>query len=208
MNSLIRRFASIGSVLAYCAMLSMNACSTTDGQPTTTIVVDSIVYTSVEALARQADVVLLGLAGRLTERFTDNGGDPVNPEMPGLLQAFRVERVMKGGSEIAVGSDVSLVLHDNDKLPANDNVRPDAGSRVLLFLRRASGPANGRQVPALLPVSGGNGIFDVAADSTTTPRSGRVRAITESDARADMTWLEPRVFVLDDIDRFLQQRAG
>jgi hypothetical protein len=76
-----------------------------------------------------------------------------------LLQAFRVERVMKGASDVAVGSEVSLVLHDNDKLPSNDNVRLEPGSRALLFLLRASGPANGRQVTVLLPVSGSNGIF-------------------------------------------------
>ena len=190
-----------------CAVLSVSSCSTNAAQPVMTIAVDSKSYISVESLARQADVVVVGQVGRVTEKFTDNGGDPVNPEMPALLQAFRVDRVMKGASDVAVGSEISLVLHDNDRLPSNDNVRLEPGSRVLLFLRRASGPANGRQVTALLPVSGSNGIFDVAADGTTTPRSTRVRALAESDARASITSTSPpdRVFLLDEIHRYLQQ---
>ena len=185
----------------------MSACSTDDAQPRTTITVDSLSYISVESLARRADVVVVGVVGKVTERFGDNGGDPVNPKMPVLLQALRVERVMKGASDVAVGSEVSLVLHDNDKLPSDDNVRLEPGSRVLLFLRRASGPVNGSQVTALLPVSGSNGIFDVAADGTTTPRSIRVRALTESDARASITSSSTpdRVFRLDEIHRYLQQ---
>jgi hypothetical protein len=193
--------------LAACAVLSVSACSTDDAQPRTTIVVDSLSYLSVESLARRADVVVVGLVGEVTEKFADNGGDPVNHEMPALLQALRVERVMKGASGVAAASEVSLVLHDNDKLPSNDNVRLEPGSRVLLFLRRASGPVNGRQVTALLPVSGSNGIFDVAADGTTRPRSIRVRALAESDARASITSTSTpdRVFLLDDIHRYLQQ---
>lgn len=193
--------------LAACTLLSVSGCSTDDAQPTTTIVVDGPAYVSVESLARQADVVVVGHAGNVTEKFADNGGDPVNPKMPALLQMFRVEDVMKGASNVVVGSEVSLVLHDNDKLPSNDNVRLEPGSRVLLFLRRASGPADGRLITALLPVSGSNGIFDVAADGTTTPRSTRVRALAESDARASITSTSPpdRVFPLDEIHRFLQQ---
>jgi hypothetical protein len=194
--------------LTVCAALSVSACSSDDAQPRTTITGgDSIAYLSVESLARRADVVVVGLVGKVTEKFTDNGGDPVNPEMPALLQALRVERVMKGASDVAVGSEVSLVLHDNDKLPSNEDVRLEPGSRVLLFLRRASGPVNGRHVTALLPVSGSNGIFDVAATGTTTPRSIRIRALAESDARASITSASTpdRVFLLDEIHRYLEQ---
>lgn len=194
--------------LAACAVLSVSACSTDDAQPVTTITGgDSIAYISVESLAGRADVVVVGLVGKVTEKFADDGGDPVNHELPALLQAFRVERVMKGVSDVAVGSEVSVVLHDNDKLPSNDNVRLEPGTRVLLFLRRASGPVNGREVHALLPVSGSNGIFDVAPDGTATPRSLRVRALAESDARASIASTSPpdRVFVLDQIHRYLQQ---
>jgi hypothetical protein len=146
-------------------------------------------YISVEALTQRADVVLLGYAGAITERFIDNGNDPANPPVPGLFQTIRIEKALKATSDVTAGTEVSVSLLDTEKIQLQDHPRLEPGSRVLLFLYKAIGPIAGKQRTAFVPISEANGIFDVNADDVVKPRSSRVRAISEAAAREELNAL-------------------
>jgi hypothetical protein len=203
--------------LAGCGVIATTSCGSGDAkQLAPRIDGSSKSYRSIEALAERADVVAVGYAGGVTERFEDNGNDPANPPLPGLFQSFRIEKVVKAGADITSGSEVSLALLNTDKVRSESDVRLEPESRLLLFLYKASGPINGTQRAALVPISSDNGIFDVSGDGVVKPRSSRVRAISEPDARAELNALakssnpedakrqtEIKTFRLTDIQAFI-----
>jgi hypothetical protein len=205
------------SVIVCCALV-FAACSNSsrsDSLPPQTIAGSSKAYISIEALTEAADVVVTGVAGDVQERFADNGGDAVNPAVAALLQSFSVDRILKAPADLPDQSHVTLVLEDIDvsqRVDKRDSERIAPGDRLLLFLRSARGPVNGRLTTALIPLSGDNGMFDVTSDGTAKPRSVRVRAFTQAESLAairniDSPTVGPITFSVDGIGQFVAGRV-
>jgi hypothetical protein len=129
-----------------------------------------------------------------------------------LFQALAPERYLKrppSADAQTESPEFLIVLPDAERstIVGDDAFRLTPGGRVLLFVRRVTGPANGRQRTAYAPLSGANGVFDFANHETVAPRSSRVRALSEVDARTGVEQgrSRPQHFAVGEIERVVEQ---
>ena len=190
------RKAKLIRTLTIAAVLALAACSGTEPvtKPAGTLAgsLDAsrrgclVACYSIEALTQAADAVLIGTAGDVTQHFTDNGGDAANPPIPGVFQTFKVTRAVYVRGEAP--AEVQLILAGSTMARSEGQTPLEPGANALIFVKNVSGPLNGRQRRGSITISGDSGVFDLVGQEA-RPRSPLIRALSESDTRADMAIL-------------------
>ena len=160
------------------------ACGTganTEGPPTT-IAGDWPIWDTVDALAEDADIVVIGTVGKFIDEWqvTESDGSIAKTD---AIHEFTVEEVLKGDETELVGAiSVGYWLVDDP------NVTPfSEGATLLRFLDRFDW---GGKHTGWVPLGSDSGVFDVA-DNTATAR-GEVgpmagMRVEVADLRADLS---------------------
>lgn len=148
--------------------LSLAACSSPGDESRVQAHFDGPVYSSIEELSAQSDVVLavriLGVHSRTTEaelRGLDVGGD--RKGLPLALYEAKVNKKYKGSS----GSQILITRIDLNKVETQDQTGFSAGQDMMLFLRNTGLVRD--EMPVFAVVGMDQGRLEIA--------NGRLRAV-------------------------------
>ena len=157
-------------ILVIASALALSAC----GSSTPTVSMDYPTYSTVAELDRVADVVVLGQIGARTSTEYDNGGnEEVGDEgqplgIPMAFFDFTVQKVLQGD---LTDKTITVEWIDTSKVTLEDSTSDlKQGQTVVLWLQHLTtqdAPGGTSVSDFWVPVSGDNGVMDVAAGHAT-----------------------------------------
>lgn len=134
-------------------------------------------YSSIEALAKASDVVVVATVGDDVRRAIEGDPDVPDSGIPMMYREFSVNEVLSDPSGYVQGDVIYVSLFDTDKLIVDEQKAIASGQQLLLFLDRVSVD----EVPAIRPLdqvfsplSSDNGVFDLSSTGEITARSPAV----------------------------------
>jgi hypothetical protein len=151
------------------------------------------VFESIESLADEADLVVIGVVGGVTLRKIEESTD-----LPFVYYDFAVKEVLGGSLSNKESDTIVVSTLDTDKVQLDQLSPLEVGQEVLLFLKeiKAADAPEGL-VPfeqVFVPISDDNGVFDLINDNEVQARSTAVLSETESEVEAARQTLpEPTV---------------
>ena len=157
--SLERLVPIAATILVACVPVACGTGATTEGPPTT-IARDWPIWDTVDALGRDADIVVIGTVGKFIDEWqvTESDGGVAKTD---AIHEFTVDEVLKGDETMLGGTiNVGYWLVDDP------NVTPLAeGERLLLFLGHFDWGGKG---DGWVPLGSDSGVFDIADNMATT----------------------------------------
>lgn len=157
-------------ILVIASALALSAC----GSSTPTVSMDYPTYSTVAELDRVADVVVLGQIGARTSTEYDNGGNEEVGDggqplgIPMAFFDFTVQKVLQGD---LTDKTITVEWIDTSKVTLEDSTSDlKQGQTVVLWLQHLTtqdAPGVTSVSDFWVPVSGDNGVMDVAAGHAT-----------------------------------------
>lgn len=187
-------------LLALPAVATLSACSES-------VSFDGVYCGSVESVIHDADGVIRAEVVSEVGRYLDSGGNEGVGDYQGGIPMVQFElRVLDlYGSEppgtttisyLDAGAGEFLGEYDQEVLPLQ------VGDDIILMYRQLDPSERpGRMGSVLVPVGGEDGVMDVFADGTVSPRSGSVRVVSgDQESMADAPEHQaPVLFKLTDV---------
>lgn len=188
----MRAFKIAAGGTAVSLTLALGACNGAPDHPapaaaaTPRIQMDSVskMYRSVDELAKDSTVAVLGTFERVVDRAEDNGGMDGSPGTPMVLYSFKVER-HSGKADLPESIRVAYI--DTDRVETDDVEPVSLGGRYVLFLTARSlktAPGLKKWLPLYVPTGEKAAVFQVDETGSAIAVSADLQSLTAGAPRA------------------------